>query len=43
MRDLLRMMMEQEGFTVNSGEWWHFDYKDWEMYEILDVGFEEIN
>jgi len=42
MRDLLRGAMESEGFSVNSGEWWHFDYKEWEDYEILDLKFEEI-
>jgi D-alanyl-D-alanine dipeptidase len=41
-RDLLRKMMEAEGFTVNANEWWHFDYKDWEKYAIYDVAFSEI-
>jgi len=42
-RDLLRSAMEREGFLVNPNEWWHFDYKDWEKYEVLDVKFEEID
>ena len=41
-RDLLRRMMEAEGFTVNKNEWWHFDYKDWEKYAIYDVPFSKI-
>jgi zinc D-Ala-D-Ala dipeptidase len=41
-RDLLRAEMEKEGFTVDPGEWWHFNYKGWEEYPILDVPFEEI-
>jgi D-alanyl-D-alanine dipeptidase len=41
-RDLLRSVMESEGFRVNSGEWWHFDYRDWAEYEILDVTFEDL-
>ncbi len=41
-RDLLRKMMEAEGFTVNDNEWWHFDYKDWKDYAIYDIGFSEI-
>ncbi len=41
-RDLLRKLMEQEGFTVNANEWWHFDYKDWEKYAIYDIAFSEI-
>ena len=41
-RDLLRQMMEAEGFTVNRNEWWHFDYKDWENYAIYDIAFSKI-
>lgn len=41
-RDLLRTMMEAEGFTVNDNEWWHFDYKDWQDYAIYDIAFSEI-
>lgn len=41
-RDLLRRLMEAEGFTVNADEWWHFDFKDWEQYAIYDIAFSEI-
>lgn len=41
-RDLLRSLMEAEGFIVNSNEWWHFDYKDWKEYQIYDIAFSEI-
>ena len=41
-RDLLRSLMEAEGFTVNKNEWWHFDYKDWKKYAIYDIAFSEI-
>ena len=41
-RDLLRSLMEAEGFSVNPNEWWHFDYKDWEKYAIYDIAFSEI-
>lgn len=41
-RDLLRKFMESEDFVVNRNEWWHFDYKDWEKYEIYDLDFSEI-
>ena len=41
-RDLLRTAMEREGFTVEPNEWWHFNYKDWKQYSILDILFEEI-
>ncbi|MDQ3221247.1 MAG: M15 family metallopeptidase [Acidobacteriota bacterium] len=41
-RDLLRKFMENEGFTINANEWWHFDYKDWEEYAIYDIAFSDI-
>ena len=40
-RDLLRSLMEAEGFIVNENEWWHFDHKDWEQYAIYDISFTE--
>jgi len=40
-RDLLRKLMEAEGFTVNPNEWWHFDYKDWQSYAIYDISFDD--
>jgi D-alanyl-D-alanine dipeptidase len=36
-RELLRRVMVHEGFEVNPMEWWHFDYKDWKQYPILNV------
>ncbi|HEY0321517.1 MAG TPA: M15 family metallopeptidase [Pyrinomonadaceae bacterium] len=41
-RDTLRAAMEAEGFTVYENEWWHFDYKDWKRYAILNVSFREV-
>jgi len=41
-RDLLRSAMEAEGFDVYEAEWWHFDYRDWREYPILNVAFEEL-
>jgi len=41
-RDLLRRAMESEGFTVDENEWWHYDYKDWKSYPILNVPFEDL-
>jgi D-alanyl-D-alanine dipeptidase len=42
LRDLLRRAMGREGFQVYEPEWWHFDYKDWKEYPILNIGFSEI-
>lgn len=41
-RDLLRAAMEKEGFTVEPNEWWHFNYRDWPEYPILDLPFERL-
>ncbi len=41
-RALLRQAMEKQGFKVNPTEWWHFDYKDWKKYPILNVKFEDL-
>jgi zinc D-Ala-D-Ala dipeptidase len=41
-RDLLRRAMEEQGFTVYPFEWWHFDYKDWQKYPILNIPFSQI-
>ena len=42
LRGLLRSAMEAEGFTVYDPEWWHYDFKDWRQYPILDLPFSEI-
>ena len=41
-RDLLRKAMEAAGFAQHPNEWWHFNYKDWTLYPILDSAFSEI-
>jgi D-alanyl-D-alanine dipeptidase len=41
-RALLREVMERHGFHVNPTEWWHFDFKDWKLYPIQNVRFEEL-
>src|SRR5262249_38642318 len=41
-RKLLRDAMEAEGFTVYEAEWWHFDYKDWKLYQIGNIRFDQI-
>jgi D-alanyl-D-alanine dipeptidase len=41
-RALLRRVLEAEGFAVNPSEWWHFDYRDWQRYQILNRSFEDL-
>jgi zinc D-Ala-D-Ala dipeptidase len=41
-RDTLRAAMEHEAFSVEPNEWWHFNYRDWRSYPILDIPFAAI-
>jgi len=41
-RDLLRSTMESEGFDVYENEWWHFDFRQWKEYPILNVRLSDI-
>ena len=41
-RDLLKSVMEAEGFRVYNVEWWHFDYKDWRRYPVSNLTFEQL-
>jgi CubicO group peptidase (beta-lactamase class C family)/D-alanyl-D-alanine dipeptidase len=41
-RELLRRAMEEQGFKVNEVEWWHFDYKDWPEYPLMNLPFEQL-
>jgi D-alanyl-D-alanine dipeptidase len=43
-RNLLRKAMEREGkFSVYSKEWWHYDFKDFRDYAILNIPFSSIS
>jgi D-alanyl-D-alanine dipeptidase len=42
-RELLRHAMEDEGFLVYTYEWWHFDYKDFQKYPVLNIRFDQIS
>ncbi|MBM2840125.1 MAG: family metallopeptidase, partial [Bacteroidetes bacterium] len=42
-RAVLHNFLEAEGFAVNPDEWWHFDYKDWKMYRVMNIPFERIH
>jgi zinc D-Ala-D-Ala dipeptidase len=42
-RDLLRRAMERERcFSVYSKEWWHYDFKDFRNYAILNIPFSSV-
>ena len=38
----LEAVMKKHGFTPFPYEWWHFDFRDWEKYPPLDIGFEDL-
>lgn len=41
--ELLRVVMEKEGFSPLRTEWWHFDYKGWKEYPLLDIPLDKIS
>ncbi len=41
-RDILRGVMQDHGFEIYPYEWWHFDYRDWQEYPIMNHSFEEV-
>jgi D-alanyl-D-alanine dipeptidase len=41
-RALLINTMQRHGFTVLHNEWWHFDFKDWPKYPLMDISFEDL-
>lgn len=38
-RTLLKTIMINHGFLPIKSEWWHYDFKGWEQYDILDEPF----
>jgi D-alanyl-D-alanine dipeptidase len=36
-RAKLRNAMQNHGFDPLPSEWWHFDFRGWERFELLDV------
>ena len=41
-RKILEDVMVKYGFIPFATEWWHFDYKGWENYNIMDTKFKDI-
>jgi D-alanyl-D-alanine dipeptidase len=41
-RDILISVMKKWGFEVYPSEWWHFNYKGWEVYHLMDLTFREL-
>jgi D-alanyl-D-alanine dipeptidase len=41
-RQLIIDAMQKQGFRVNGSEWWHFDFRGWKKFEVLDIPFSEL-
>jgi D-alanyl-D-alanine dipeptidase len=41
-RAKLRDVMTRHGFEPLPSEWWHYDFKGWERFELLDVPLEKL-
>lgn len=42
-REMLRSIMSVNGFSSINSEWWHYDYKGWENYHLMDLSIDELN
>ncbi|NOU48591.1 MAG: M15 family metallopeptidase [Bacteroidales bacterium] len=41
-RAYLIKVMRKHGFTVFPSEWWHFDFKHWDEFSLVDISFEQL-
>jgi len=41
-RARLRDVMTRHGFDPLPSEWWHFDFRGWEKFELLDLPLETL-
>ena len=41
-RAKLRNAMESHGFDALPSEWWHFDFRGWAKFELLDLPLEKL-
>lgn len=41
-REQLIQVMAKHGFRVYSEEWWHYDFRDYKRYSLLDIPFEDL-
>lgn len=41
-RQILHDIMIKHGFTIYKNEWWHYNYKEFQNYELMNIYFEEL-
>ncbi len=42
-RKILHDIMVKHGFTIYKNEWWHYDFKDFKSFELMNIYFEELD
>jgi len=41
-RELLKKLMVKYGFEIYADEWWHYDFKDWNKFPLMDIPFDQL-
>ena len=41
-RDFLIAVMAKYGLNVIENEWWHYDFVNWQRYNLMDIPFEKL-
>lgn len=41
-RDFLIAVMAKYGLNVIENEWWHYDFVNWQHYNLMDIPFEKL-
>ncbi|HUP59882.1 MAG TPA: M15 family metallopeptidase [Thermoanaerobaculia bacterium] len=41
-RAILREVMAKHGFEPLPSEWWHYDFKGWDRFELMDVPLDSL-
>jgi zinc D-Ala-D-Ala dipeptidase len=41
-REKLINIMNNHGFSVFHTEWWHFDYRGWEQFGLMDIDMKDL-
>ncbi len=42
-RELLKKLMTENGFDIYPDEWWHYDFKGWKNFPVMDIVFNKLN
>lgn len=41
-RERLKLVMTKHGFEPLPSEWWHYDFRGWERFELMDLPLETL-